>query len=528
MKGREIAPEQTLSDDRAADVRVLAKGGAVQIIGQLSQRALSLVFVAVFVRLLGFDGYGVYREVFQVVTIGTILAGGFADAALRYVARARSLGDHGGVRGAARVTLFGATTVSTLVALAVVWQSEQIASAFAESAEGRQQLTLLLRVAAAYVPLYGAMQVLKSCTQAYKTMVPGVMIGNVIQPLARLVLGIAAVFAGFAVIGAIAGLVVSAALGTLAGAWYFRRLITPEERRAKPAVQVGPILRFTLPQTGVSIFSTQSLGLGVVIVAVFASDRAVGLYGAAQSLQLLGGVFLSSIVAISSPVIVDIYERRDMARLQSIYQTINRWVATFAFPTFAALLLEPDFFARLLGGDKGVAAASLIAILAAGNLFNVGTGPSGYLLSMTGRAGINFFNSVVAVGLYIGLGLWLARSYGPVGMAIVDAVVTALVNVARVVEGWILLRVQPFGRSFLKPVAATVAATLLLVVWKALSTDSMGFELLGLALAGLAYIAILRAMRLDPEEQYVFATIKARVIAAARRRTPEGESASPQ
>lgn len=49
-------------------------------------------------------------------------------------------------------------------------------------------------------------------------------------------------------------------------------------------------------------------------------------------------------------------------------------------------------------------AASLVAILAAGNLFYAGTGPTGLVLSMTGRPGINFVNSAVAVALYIGLG----------------------------------------------------------------------------------------------------------------------------
>lgn len=109
------------------------------------------------------------------------------------------------------------------------------------------------------------------------------------------------------------------------------------------------------------------------------------MYGIAQSLQLAGGLFLGSIVGIWAPVVVDIYERGDLPRLHSLYQTINRWVATLSVPIFAALILEPELFARLIGGRAGAGEASLVPILAAENLFFVGTGPSSYLLSMTGR-----------------------------------------------------------------------------------------------------------------------------------------------
>lgn len=71
------------------------------------------------------------------------------------------------------------------------------------------------------------------------------------------------------------------------------------------------------------------------------------------------------------------------------------------------------------------------------------------------------------------------------GMAIVDAVVTALLNIARVIEGKVLVGVQPFGRTFFKPVVATAVAGILQLVWRLTFGYSASMALTGLV-AGIA------------------------------------------
>jgi O-antigen/teichoic acid export membrane protein len=286
---------------------------------------------------------------------------------------------------------------------------------------------------------------------------------------------------------------------------------------AVPRAKVGPILRFVFPQAGVALFSTQSLGLGVLLVGVFGVDREVGLYAIAQSLQLAGGLFLNSIVGIWAPVVVHIYEQGDIARLQSLYQTINRWVATFSVPIFMALIIQPELFTFLLAGRAGDDAAILVPILAAGNLFYVATGPSGYLLAMTGRPGINLINSLVSVALYVGLGIWLVPKYGAIGIAVVDAVVTALLNIARAIEGKILVGVQPFGRTFIKPVTATLMASGVLLVWRLVLGHSFSMAVAGLVAAGVVYVSVLKILGLEAEEKHVIDEVKKRVLGALKR-----------
>jgi O-antigen/teichoic acid export membrane protein len=516
------AQPEELSRGGASDVRTVAKGGAVQITGQVTARGLLFVFVAIATRILGVAGFGLYRQVFQVLNIAGLLAPfGFNFAAVRFMTRARALGDHGAVRGSARVALTGAALVSALLGLALFLGADALATVVADSAGARAEIARLVRIGAGYVPLYGVMQVLRACTQAYRTMVPSAVVGQIVLPVGRLVLGIGALLAGLAVAGAVASLVVSAALSMAAGFWYYRRMLTPEERRAAPRSEPGAILRFALPQAGVNLLGVQALGLGVVLLAVLGTDREVGLFSVALSLQGAGAVFLTGIVAIFAPVVVDLYERDKIDRLQSLYQTINRWVATFAFPVFAALIVMPDFFVRLLAGDNGSDATPLVATLAIGNLFFVGSGPCSYLISMTGRAGLNFLNSLASVVLYLGLGFWLIPSKGVISgalaAALVDAVVTAVINSARLVQAKVLIGVQPFGRSFLKPVCATLAAVAVMLVVEVLAPATILWGAIALALAGLVYLAVLRALGIDPEERHVFDSIRGRVRGLMRR-----------
>jgi O-antigen/teichoic acid export membrane protein len=175
-------------------------------------------------------------------------------------------------------------------------------------------------------------------------------------------------------------------------------------------------------------------------------------------------------------------------------------------------MIESDLFVQIFGGAKYADAASVVAILAIGNLFYTGTGPTGYVLSMTGRPGVNFANSIVAVALYAGLGAVVVPDHGAVGMAVVDAIVTALVNSARVVEAWILVGVQPFGKSFVKPVVATVTGAVALLLWQAIGDDAVWVHIAGIVVAAGVYLATLVLLGMDDEEKYVWARIRARAF----------------
>ena len=503
-----------LSREAREDVETIAKGGATQIIGQITSRGVSFFFTLVATNVVGIAGYGSYRKALQILTIASQFGlAGFNYSAMHFMSRARASKDPAGLKGAARVSLIGAAIVSTAVLAVLLIAAKPLADSFKGDSD---ELARLIRIGAPYVPLFALMQVLRYCTQAYRTMVPSVIVGNIIQPVARFVIGVAFLVAGLEVAGLLWSLVASAAIGLAAGVFYFRKMLTERQRAAVPRFDVGKIVRFALPQGGSSLLGIQSLGLGIIILGFFEADRAVGLFGVALALQGPGGVFLGGIVNIWAPVVSELYDKRELGRLEALYQTITRWVITFSFPVFAVLILEADVFLRLFA-PGAVDGAGAVAILAVGNFFYTGTGPTGYVLSMSGRPGVNFVNSFVAVILYIVLGLVIVPEHGLVGMAVVDSAVTALVNTARVIEAKILVGVQPFGRSLLKPIGAMLLGALVLLLWRLIPGRGTVMDVAGIAIAAGVYVGALGMMGLDAEERYVWQRIKQRAFKKGAR-----------
>lgn len=517
MKEPDPLREEGLTKAAARDIGVVAKGGAIQIVGQYSQQLLSFAFIAVVVRVIGKATYGVYLEITRILAIGAQVGlAGFNFAAMRFITKARAANDHGAVRGTARIGLSATAISSGLVFAVVMIWARPLAGLFSDRPGQVGELASYLRIGAAYIPLFAFMQTLRYCTQAYKTMVPSVIVGNIVQPAARFVIGLIVLATTATVAGLTVSLVAATGVGALLGYFYFQRMLTAEERAAPPHGDARGMVGFALPQLGASLFGIQTLGLGIIVLGAFSGDAQVGLFGIALSLQSPGTVFLGGIVNIWAPVVSDLHEKGEIERLGSLYQTINRWIATFSFPVFAALIIDHDLWARLFAGPAGEGAGTVAALLAVGNLVYTGTGPTGYVISMTGRPGVNFLNSLVAVALYAGLGAWAASHHGAVGMAVVDLSVTIAINAVRVIEAWILVGVQPFGRTFFKPVVATLAGSALLLASRPLTGDNTLAELAAVVVAAAGYLGVLRALGLDPEERHVWNRIKARAFKGRR------------
>ena len=522
----EPGPDRGLSKDRADDVSTVAKGGAVQVAGQISQRMFSFLFSAIAFRGLGPVNYGLYRIAVQVLTIaGQLALAGYNYAAMRWIARARAAKNPGGVKGAARVGIAGAIIGSIVVSAGLLAFADPIMSAVGSEADVGT-LTELLRVGTIYVPLFAMLQVLRYCTQGYKTMVPSVVAGNIVQPAFRFVIGTAILGFGVFVwdvsrqtltVAVLLTLALSYGVGALVARWYFSRMMSDEERSSTPHGEPRAMTKFALPQAGASLLGIQTLGLGILMLGRYAGPEEVAAFAIALSLQGPANVFLGGIVNIWAPMVSDLHERGEMARLDSLYKTINRWIFTFSFPVTLSLLIVPDLYVRLFAGEQGTAAVSLVAVLAIGNLFYTGTGPTGYLISMTGHPHINLINSALSVVAYVVLGAFIVPEHGALGMAAVDAGVTAAVNVVRVIQAWRLLGVQPYGPTFFKPVVAGLAGGALLLAVRLLFGSAILVLFAGLVVGAIVYVIALKLLGLDDEERVVLNGIRRHIVRSGRK-----------
>jgi NADH:ubiquinone oxidoreductase subunit 5 (subunit L)/multisubunit Na+/H+ antiporter MnhA subunit len=115
--------------------------------------------------------------------------------------------------------------------------------------------------------------------------VPSVLAGNVVQPLARFVLGVGALGAGYAVMGLVVTLIASVGLAAVVAGVFLARMLSEAERGVKGREPPGPMIRFGLLQMGASILGIKTLGLGILMLGWLQDDLQVGLFAAALALQ---------------------------------------------------------------------------------------------------------------------------------------------------------------------------------------------------------------------------------------------------
>ncbi|MGH2820725.1 MAG: lipopolysaccharide biosynthesis protein, partial [Actinomycetota bacterium] len=267
---------------------------------------------------------------------------------------------------------------------------------------------------------------------------------------------------------------------------------------------------YAVPMAGNAFLGIPTGGVGIILLGLSSTDHQVGIFAIAAMLQAPGVAFLPAVGSLFSPIVTDLFQRGAIERLRSMLQMLARWIATFSLPVFAIVSLEAEFFTSLFG-DRATAAAGLVWIMALGNIVNTATGPTALVLSMTGRPGINFMNLLVTMLLYVVVGSFAAREMGAFGMAMVDAGATALVNILRAVECRLLVGIHPFGRTYYKPVLAAAGGAAVLFVWKVVAGAGGLQSVAGIALGSLVYLAILRVLRLDPEEKHVWEAIRNRL-----------------
>ncbi len=83
------------------------------------------------------------------------------------------------------------------------------------------------------------------------------------------------------------------------------------------------------------------------------------------------------------------------------------------------------------------------------------------MLLMTGHQKLSFLNSIVAVVVNIVLGIILTPRYGAMGVAISTGVAYAVINLMRLVQVRLLLKMHPYRWDAFKPLGAGLISAIL-------------------------------------------------------------------
>lgn len=493
----------------------VAKGGGITFAAKLFLSASRFAIAVLLARLLGAEQYGLYSLALSAATLCTGFALLGMDAALvRYIAIAASRRDEAGVWGTLQIGVGVSLGASVLLGAGLF----ALAYPVAELLFGEPALAPLLQLAGAIIPCLTMADTLASASRGFKRMDYSALAQFVAQPIVRLVLILAIAMIGMNAGAAVLIYGLANGVATLILIVFLNRQFSLRRPLRAGRRDSGAIVGFAIPFWLSSLITTFQGNVQTLLVGALGSIAGAGVFAMAEQLNSLGSLFSSSINVAARPLIAELHDRGEHQELGEVYQTAAKWALTVNLPIFLATVLFAVPILALFGAEFTAGATALV-ILAWANLANVGTGMGGIILDMAGYTRLKLVNSVVRLVLHLGLNLLLIPRWGILGAALTVLIAESLINLARLIEVFVLLKLLPYNRSFVKPLAAAAAALIGVAAAGSLLPGELNLAstaLLG-ALLFAIYGGVVLMLGLSPLERRMLSMVRQRVLGARRR-----------
>jgi O-antigen/teichoic acid export membrane protein len=444
-----------MSEGSRRAVLATAKGGGFLAGGNLYAFAARFVIAFLLARLIGADGYGLYGLAISAAAMFTgISALGLDDAMVRYVAIMRRRGDEPGLWGTIQVGIGVATTTGFVMGLALYVAAAPIA----EGLFNEPRLTPLLRLMALLVPFLTLSSVLNGCARGFGRMDYAALGTNVVQSTLRMVLlgGLALIeldVRGALIVFGISDVVASLTLFLLLNREFeFRRPMRTNVRR-----DVRAIFGFALPLWFSGLLNQFQGNIEILLLGALRSVTSVGIYTLVGKVNMLGHVAYRAIIVSVKPVLASLHDAGDQAALSGLYATTTRWTLALNMPFFLAMVLYAETILFIFG-PAFTAGAGALVVLAVAELAVGATGISGSIIDMTGHVRVKLANTVLSMVVLLAGSALLIPRWGIMGAAVASLISVVTIEVARLLEVWILERLQPYRWSTVKPLVAGLVA----------------------------------------------------------------------
>jgi O-antigen/teichoic acid export membrane protein len=453
------APGDEAPDDPGAAARrhilTSAKGGGFLAGGSFFEMAARFGIAFVLARAVGATGYGLYN---LAVSAGALFAGlaalGLDDAMVRYVAIQARRRDERGLLGTLQIGI-GISLVCGVALGVVMYVGAEL---IAEGLFHETGLASLLRLFGLIVPFMTLSNVLAAIARGFKRMDYAAFSENVVMSLVRLVLLVALIGSGLDVAAAviifgISDVTASVVLIVLVNREIpLRGLFRTDTRR-----DYREVFAFALPLWTSGLLLQLRKNMETLLLGALSVAADVGLFSIVARINLIGHVIYLSTVGAVKPVLAELSGQGERAELRALYRTSTRWTFMCNIPFFLVMVLYPEQLLAVFGASFTAGAGALV-VLAFAEFVNAATGTCGSIIDMTGHTRVKLANSVAWIALLLAGNVLLIPRWGVLGAAVASLLSIAVVNVARVIEVWVLEQVQPYDRTFVTPILAGLVA----------------------------------------------------------------------
>lgn len=198
----------------------------------------------------------------------------------------------------------------------------------------------------------------------------------------------------------------------------------------KKRLKLQPLLRMGLPMLLVSGTLVISSNIDSIMVGSIASIYDLGLYSIGARLALLNSFFLIVSNASIGPKIAELYDNNSIGALSIMVKNTTIALICFALISLLIFVLFGKYILNFWGSEF-IYAYPILITLSIGQFFNISTGCSGLLLTMTGHEKVHGYISLSSLLLNIILNIVLISKYGALGAAITTAITISSENLIK-------------------------------------------------------------------------------------------------
>ena len=537
LKGIAKEPDEQRKLQQEMKSEVSGAAGNAGLVGLGNVIGSVLKYVSNFLIQYGFgtSGYGLYTLSLSLVNlVSAIFNLGLDDAMVRYVAIYRGKQQMKPLRGVLIFCTALAGIAGIIGALLLLFFTPHLVSLWISlkhhevtNKDTLYRATSLLQVMAPVIPLMTMQVMWFAGLRGFRAFKWRVLSTSILQPiLLILLIGVAVVlFRNKDGLVAVAlALFISTAFNAVLNMYFLFKQISKVATPEPEQYEVREWLTFATLNFLTTIIDTVLDSIDTILLAAFGVPSVqLGQYGAAMKLSNFIAMPLLSLNSIFAPTIAELHSKGEWQKLESMFKVVTKWSITFSLPLFLIMVLFAQYLLALPGAGF-VTAWPLLIAFAVGGMINAGTGSVGYMLLMTGYQRLSFLNSLVAVAVNIGAGILLTPHLQAMGTAIATGMAIVALNLMRVLQVRVLLKMHPWRLDALKPVAAGLGTTLIVGALLALLEIShvrtfitLGHAILSVQLVLIPvflviYIWLLSRFKSSPEDEIVLKAIRKKFL----------------
>lgn len=425
----------------------------------------------------------------------TVALVGFTQGVPRYVSR---FDDDADRRGAWVSGMLVTGTLALVLTAGLLGSVDVLARELLSRADSPRMLALFVVA----MPFVIGMRVTVGAIRGHGNTVYKAYAQDLAYPLARLLVLVLLLSAGYSVLAAGYAYVVAGVLSFVVSLSLLHRLL------AIPGAvntHVREISRFSLPVVVSSFLAVLLTRTDTLMLGYFRSSYEVGQYSAAYPIANGLVIVIASFGFLYLPLASRLDAADERKEIGYIYQTTTKWIYLVTFPAVVTFVLFPaDVVATVFGGQYPDAPIAL-AILSVGFFTNAVGGRNRETITALGVTTYLMLTNGAAFAINVGLNLVLIPAYGLVGAAVASAIAYGVLNLTACAVLKLKYDITPFSswstRTFLVLPVGLLPPAYLASQYISLSVWSLLPWLVGVGLAGIAVAALTGC--LQPEDRIV-------------------------